>query len=279
MKTFICILALLLPGVALAGQNVVVVFDDSGSMSESMGSEQKLDAAKRGVLKVLETLPEDSNVGIVGLNTGWRLNLQTHTRQEVADAVTSIPAGGGTPLGRAMQVGGDELLKLRDKQKYGTYRLLVVTDGVEGDRDLVTKITDDLLTRNVYLDVVGVMMPQEHQLAKKARTYRNVTDAASLEGALKQALAETPVKLNNEESDFDLIAPLPDQLAKDTLQALTVTDNRPLGSERQAEQGEQAAASPAVASGSSAGMICLMIGGGVLGVIFVIWLASVILDG
>ena len=62
-------------------------------------------------------------------------------------AIDSITSQGGTPLGEYMKQGADALLDARKKQfGYGTYRLLVVTDGEANDAGLVDGYTPDIIS-------------------------------------------------------------------------------------------------------------------------------------
>ena len=131
---------------AFAGQNVVVVLDDSGSMGELMRSDKnmtKMIAAKAGLKTVLGTLPSDSKVGILCLNRGWVYPLALVDREAVAAAIDNVEQGGGTPLGQNLKTGADALLDERRKEHYGTYRLLIVTDGEAQDNNLIEKYLPD----------------------------------------------------------------------------------------------------------------------------------------
>ena len=134
-----------LASLALAGQNVVVLLDDSGSMNESLRSDpstQKIEAAKRALLQVLEQVPPDAQVGVLALNGpggngAWIIPLGPLQRQPMQQAIQQISAGGGTRLGEFMKTAADQLLALRDQQHYGDYRLLIVSDGEANDPTLV----------------------------------------------------------------------------------------------------------------------------------------------
>ena len=129
---------LLAAATARGGQNVVVVLDDSSSMNESMRSDPrvtKMAAAKRALLAVLERLPPDAKVGIVLLNGQarkghWVCPLGPVNQADLRQAIQGISANGGTPLGERMKTGADSLLALREDEHYGSYRLLIVTDGL-----------------------------------------------------------------------------------------------------------------------------------------------------
>ena len=152
--------------VGLAGQNVVVVLDDSGSMNERMRRQRgtnKIDAAKSALLTVLETLPPDAQVGVVLLNgrvngSPWVIPLGPVDLSQVRQAMAAVRADGSTPLGEFMKVGADQLLRIGAAQHYGTYRLLIVTDGEATDRRQVQHYLPDIMSRGITVDVIGVDM-------------------------------------------------------------------------------------------------------------------------
>ena len=76
-----------------------------------------------------------------------------------------------------MKKGADTLLKARKSQYgYGSYRLLVVTDGEASDPGLVERFTPDIISRGIITDVIGVDMNKAHTLATKVHSYRSAND-------------------------------------------------------------------------------------------------------
>ncbi len=153
------------PLLSAADQYVVVVLDDSGSMNQRMkGMRQgKMEIAKAALLSVLAGVPEDAEVGVLALNSiadrrHWIVPLGPVDRSSLDRSISSIGANGGTPLGAAMKEAADALLAKRDKQVYGTYRLLIVTDGEAGDQELVDAYLPAIKARGLITDVIGVDM-------------------------------------------------------------------------------------------------------------------------
>lgn len=223
-----------------AADNVVVVLDDSGSMSDSMGTDaslRRIDAAKLALETVLQQLPEDSRIGILALNgvderTQWIIPLGPIDRSAIQQAIGQIVAAGGTPLGEALKVAADELLQTRAKEHYGTYRLLVVTDGEANEPEYLNAILPDVLARGLTVDVIGVDMQTTHSLATKVHSYRRADDPASLTAAISAVFAESQADAGTSDdtgqSDFDMLAGLPDEVAQTALQALAESGNRPI---------------------------------------------------
>lgn len=217
---------------AFAGQNVVVVLDDSGSMAERMRSDRsmtKMIAAKAGLRTVLNKLPPDAKVGILCLNSGWVYPLSLVDNETITAAIDSVQQGGGTPLGKNLKIGADALLELRKKEHYGTYRLLVVTDGEAQDGNLIDKYLPDVLAKGITVDVIGVDMAENHSLATKVHTYRKADDPASLEAAVAEIFAETAPANDSDESDFEIIAAIPIEVATAALQTLSEGNDSPIG--------------------------------------------------
>ncbi|MBN2021497.1 MAG: VWA domain-containing protein [Pirellulales bacterium] len=235
-----------------AGLNVVVVLDDSGSMQGRLASDARMtrmDAAKQALLTVLDKLPPDAKVGILALNSQnrsgepWIHPLTTIDPDKLRQAVQGIRASGNTPLGQRMMNGANAILKLRAKQHYGTYRLLVVTDGEATDGPILERNLPNILARGIWIDVIGVDMDQGHSLATQVQTYREADDPASLEKAIAEVFAETTGDSGVAgESDFEIIEPIPSEVATAALAALAQPDNDPV--DRRAAPGQDAPGAP-----------------------------------
>ena len=240
---------LLAPSIANAQQNVVIIIDDSGSMAARLQSNSRISrmtAAQDALIKVLRDVPDSAQVGVLALNSqgqsgNWVIPMGPLDRSDVQQRINSIRADGGTPLGAAMQAALNTLLESRQRQMYGTYRMLIVTDGEAGDPDLVERYVPIARARGFILDVIGVDMPGDHSLATKATTYRRADDEASLATAIADVFAETTDDSGDAgQSDYDLLAPLPIEVASAALTTLSQVDNTLV--DAQSEQGDVAAA-------------------------------------
>lgn len=220
------------PTVAPASQNVVVLVDDSGSMMDSMRSGvRRIQAAKDALKVVLGQLPADARVGVLALNQGWIFPPQPVDYDQMSGRIDQLRASGGTFLGENLKLAADELLKVRKEQVYGDYRLLIVTDGEANDQRVLDFVLGDVMARGITVDVIGVDMNSDHSLATKVHNYRRADDAATLQKAIAESLAESAADDTdtNEESDFELIASLPPDLAMNIIQSLTTAKNSPVG--------------------------------------------------
>ena len=222
---------------------VAVVLDDSGSMDEPMpGSRRsKRTVAKAALAEVFAALPPAARVGLYTLNETWTRPAEDGgparetgyeafaigevTPAEAAAAVEQVSAAGNTPLGERLAEAATALAAARSENKYGTYRLLIVTDGEASDPGLLDAALPRALGAGLTVDVVGVAMRADHSLATRVDGYRRADDPAALSAALGDVLAESAGPADGAddgaESDYDLIAPLPEPLAAAALTAFS----------------------------------------------------------
>ena len=192
--------------------------------------ERRIQAAKRALQVVLEKLPEDAQVGVLALNQGWIIPLGKLDRSKTSGQIKRLRANGGTLLGKRIKLAADELLTIRDDQVYGDYRLLVVTDGEANDQPLLDHVLPDIMSRGLVVDVIGVDMKSDHSLAQEVHNYRRADDAASLENAIAESLAESDNEVAiGGESDFEVLAALPPEMASFVIDSLTSAKNGPVG--------------------------------------------------
>jgi hypothetical protein len=213
---------------------VVVVLDDSGSMKQPMANgTRRIDAAKQALSAVLAQLPADTRVGVLALNTRldgepWIVPMGPISASNWQARIAEIRPEGGTMLGQFSKVAADELLKLRATDRYGTYRLLIVTDGEATDPAVLSSYLPDILARGLTLDVIGVSMASEHSLSSLAHSYRSADDAESLTAAISEVFAETAGDDQSTQSDFELLEGLEDGVAEEVLKSLATVNNDPI---------------------------------------------------
>jgi len=231
--------------------NVVIILDASGSMREYMRSApvKKMAAAKKALKEVLAQIPETTNVGLFvfsgrGIQSEWVYPLGPREDAKLMRAIDMPRPAGNTPLGASIKMGADRLLKERKAQMgYGTYRLLVVTDGEASDRRLVDRYTPEVIARGITVDVIGVDMKSTHTLAKIVHSYRKADDPGSLKKAIAEVFAEVSAGDDDTagEDAFALLAPIPLETAQAMLGALTRSGNHPIGTEPKASANVAAA--------------------------------------
>jgi len=224
--------------------NVVIVLDASGSMRQNLkGTQiQKIDAAKSALKEVLKTVPPSTHVGLLvfsakNLKDPWAYPLGPRDEEAFMRAVDLPKPDSGTPLGKFIKKGADRLLEEREKQfGYGSYRLLIVTDGEAQDRNLVNQFTPEIIARGITVDVIGVDMSSRHTLATQVHSYRAANDPAALQRAIAEVFAEVSSQNSDTTTEeiFDLIAPIPTETASAIIQTLATTGNNPIGEQPRA---------------------------------------------
>lgn len=247
-KSNVCVLSALIVFACVAPtiadendrDNIVVVFDASGSMAEKMprSNQSKMAVAKVALVTAMQNVPDNANVGIVvfsGRYNGpkpWVYPLGPIDRAKLNAAIKRPNPANKTPLGKYMKVATDVLLKQRLKQRgYGTFRLLIVTDGQATDGNLVARYLPDILSRGITVDVIGVAMKSKHALATKVHSYRRGDDPDALVKAVTEVVGEVGASADDSTNaeHFDLIAGLPDGVAPLMLTALGQSGNHPIG--------------------------------------------------
>lgn len=216
--------------------NVVVVFDGSGSMGDRFTKNperiSKMEAAKRALVQMVDALPPGTNLGITcfsGSINGWLIDLGPLDKESAKAKILGVKQGGGTPLGQYMKEGANALLQLRAKQKgAGTYKLVIITDGESND-DIETPLAGKygILSKGLKAEAIGVDMHSKHTLATKI-PYRSAESADQLNAAVKEVVAESTGS-NDHSEDYDLIAPIPPEVAMAAITALAEYDNAPIG--------------------------------------------------
>jgi Mg-chelatase subunit ChlD len=178
----------------------VVVLDMSGSMgdAECNGSySNKAEAAKDALTKWSEALPADSKLGLVvfdgsGINT-W-VDPYPNNVRNFKEKIALARPDGGTPLASSVKQGYQELTRAGiEQQGYGTYRMVIVTDGAAGSgQDPVEWV--NWLSENTPIEVhtIGFCINEGHSLNQPGITeYATAADPESLITGLTAVLAES----------------------------------------------------------------------------------------
>ncbi len=181
----------------ILAKNYVLIFDGSGSMMERRcsGSKRKIEVAKTAVTEWAKSIPEDANVGLVAFheNALSRLSLTGKTRAEFLKVVNGIAAGGGTPLGRAVNLAHAMLVQqARSQLGYGEYHIVVVTDGEANNlQALASAVKAVLDTSPILIHTIGFCINERHSLNQPGKTmYKTADNPQALRKGLQEVLAE-----------------------------------------------------------------------------------------
>jgi len=235
-KFLLCLMMTFALPLYAAEQNVVIVLDDSGSMDWELGNtgQRRMPAARKALAAVVNALPVDSNVGLLLLNNNsrrdrWVIKLGKLDKEKATKTIDQINAGGSTPLGQNMKEGADALLAFREKNPYGIFRLLIVTDGEASDENLINQYLPDIMSRGVRVEAIGVGMAKDHSISKKVHQYKGAMDEKALTEAISKVFAETTAT-DGDNSDFELANAFEDsEIAAAVLTALSKIKNHPIG--------------------------------------------------
>jgi len=187
-------------GVASTAANYYFIFDMSGSMDESCSGKKKIDGAKEAVTRFMKNIPDDVNIGLmlIGTKTGddfaEALPIGSGNKEEFLNIINGLQPRGGTPLGEAIQLSVDKVVEQYKKQLgYGTYRIIIITDGVQTGISL--KEPCYYLAQHGFIGLysIGLCMKSAHTLKNYSLSYRDANNYEELEQALVQATAESDV--------------------------------------------------------------------------------------
>ena len=249
MRSFLMatVLAFVMAGSSFADDFIVIVYDTSGSMGERMGDRQtRMQVGQDALIEVLSKVPASTKIGILTFD-GWVYELGKVDKQSVTSAIRSTRPGGGTPLYEYIRAGATRLLEERQRQNnIGSYKLIVVTDGVANDDNLnqeskrrdgsvVPGVMDDIASRNIAIDAIGLDMPGDHPIkeiivAKGLGSYMAGDDPTSLTVSLEKAVAEVSFSGGDTGEDaFKVLNDLPDEFFVISIQGLSTFANHPIG--------------------------------------------------
>jgi hypothetical protein len=178
---------------------LLVIFDSSGSMKESLGRETKLAAAKRVMTQLLPSLPKDAAVGLMVF--GHRSSectdielvepIRPVTPEAVArmqETVGKLDARGWTPIAESLR---------RSISAFGGQpgRIILVTDGEESCKGDVCAAAEEVRNSGIHLvvDIVGFDLNAAEKAALKCITdttggrYYDARDGAALGTAMNAA--------------------------------------------------------------------------------------------
>ena len=189
-------------GAASTARNIVVVYDNSGSMNEGFRHQTgqnrfrtKIEGANWAVHEFIKTVPDDVNLGLMvfGEDGGREVvSLGPNNRQAFLNAIDTVQAGGGTPLGEAILDAVDRLTaQYKNQLGYGEFRLIVVTDGEATGRVTVEEAVKYTDSYGFPIYTIGLDVSDNHELRKFSVKYFAASSAEDLQKGLEESAAET----------------------------------------------------------------------------------------
>ena len=133
--------------------NLSIVMDRSTSMRG-----QRLDQLRSAVLKILQAMGEGDSTSIIAFSDRAELIVSPEQSREMSVArarLSLLQAGGGTEIGKGLEMGMEELQ--RNYSKEGVNHLILLTDGrTYGDEDMCIAMADRASEQGVIVHAVGI---------------------------------------------------------------------------------------------------------------------------
>lgn len=188
-----------IPLTAEQAQDTKVIFllDSTGSMSQPLGTDVKLDVSKRVFKALMEEMPETSRMGLIVFGNRQQscddipisVALSVGSRDAIAREVKELKPLGTTPMALSIRIAGNYLIKNRIDAT-----IVLVTDGEEqcGGDPLAEAAALRKSGLNIVLHVVGFSASPkvQAQLEKIAQMGGGTFYNARTEGDLKKALKD-----------------------------------------------------------------------------------------
>jgi Ca-activated chloride channel family protein len=133
--------------------NLSIVMDRSTSMRG-----QRLDQLRSAVLKILQAMDEGDSTSIIAFSDRAELIVSPEQSREMSVArarLSLLQAGGGTEIGKGLEMGMEELQ--RNFSKEGVNHLILLTDGrTYGDEEMCIAMADRASEQGVIVHAVGI---------------------------------------------------------------------------------------------------------------------------
>ena len=181
---------------------MIVVADTSGSMRDipqTGGGVPKIDISKSALTSFLRKLPEEVQVGMMtfwGCTPRWQAELGKASREDVIARAGEMQARGSTPIHNSLELAFGALKARRDKNPYGRYIILLITDGEEtcSQPGLVGETAEKITRAGIELHSIGFDLPSaDSQLKKMSTKYYLASDSKELEAGLSSVQGELEV--------------------------------------------------------------------------------------
>ena len=166
-----------------------IVLDDSGSMGADMT------AAKLAVITALDAMSEDDRVAVLALNAGMILPFAhvRDARDTLPNLLRPVRSDGSTPLTRAIKTAQTALEEEAALSRgFGTFRLIVTTDGQANYNEALNEAVEDLAERTpIQVTTIGIGLTGRHVLRRSdLGSFVDVSNVDGLQVALQAAVAE-----------------------------------------------------------------------------------------
>ncbi|MEM9043737.1 MAG: vWA domain-containing protein [Pseudomonadota bacterium] len=167
----------------------VIVLDDSVSMRD------QIEDAKSAVIEAVQQLPDGTHLAVMAMNNGLVAEMAPldEVQRGLPDALAPLTVKGSTPLGGSLVSAYRRLEQEAIRQRgFGTYRVVLTTDGAASDEDLLARALQAVVTETpVEVVTIGIGISDRHVLNMPGVvTYTGVSDVGALAEALAGSVAE-----------------------------------------------------------------------------------------
>jgi len=166
-------------------KNIVILFDDSGSMMQR----GRIYKAQKATINLLQSLKDGTNIAIYALNKKRVVELQPVEDgvESAIKKIENIRADGSTPIGKSL----DAVTKILERQKakqsgYGSYTIIVVTDGKANSPRTMFRAVDRAIDNGFIIKTIGLDI-HDHKL-KKVTQFVEASSQRELTKALMRAV-------------------------------------------------------------------------------------------
>lgn len=193
-------------------ENILIILDSTGSMSDSISGERKLDIAKRTILKVLSQVPPNVGIGLRVYggqsyflpSKGCRLStlkvpISQGSQSQIADVLSKMKPAGVTPITYSLkQAVNSDLAGMK-----GIRRIILLSDGEENCDESPCEYAVNLVRTgsDIRIDAIAYSTDSaaDNQLkcvalSTKGKFYRADTEASLLNSLLDSLKIQKDVK-------------------------------------------------------------------------------------
>ena len=166
-------------------KNIVILFDDSGSMMKK----GRIYKAQKATISLLKSLKDGTNISIYLLNKKTVVALQPveDGLESAIKKIGNIQAKGSTPIGKSLTVVTKMLKSQKEKQSgYGSYTIIIVTDGKADSPKKMFKAVDSAIDNGFIIKTIGLDI-HNHKL-KTVTEFVEASSQSELTKALMRAV-------------------------------------------------------------------------------------------
>lgn len=172
--------------------NIILAIDTSGSMESQCNDEEKFASAIKASQNFLVSIPENANIGLIKFGGGSQIITQlTSNKLTIKNGITSLRAGGGTPMASAIQL-ANEMFNIQGKAQGGNgqYHLVILGDGDPDSQSSTASWLDFIINKTpIQVHAIGFCAVLSI-LDRDDMAYKTANNASELQSAFAEVLAE-----------------------------------------------------------------------------------------